>query len=288
LSCRPRAAPRRRARARRRRPPAPAPAPAPPPSPRPPPRPPPPPPRAASRWTSTTTGRCAGRCWGCRWAAPRPRCPRRRPRCPPLTRPCRCCCARPARRERRRAPSAPPATAPTARTAATCWRATAARVGARALRRAVAGRPARHRGGRARRVGRRRGLPCPVCRRARCAAVLAALLEDDRRSGGYFYAPVTEAVAPGYFNVISRPGALADVAARLARSAYDAAGTAGTSAMRADCELIVRNALVFNTPQERCTRPRGGCCARWARTLRARCPWRATAPSAASLRGGAR
>ena len=66
---------------------------------------------------------------------------------------------------------------------------------------------------------------CPVCRRSGGEKVITALLEEDK--GGYFYAPVTEEVAPGYFNVIARPCSLSEVAARCARGAYDTQGTAG-------------------------------------------------------------
>jgi len=92
---------------------------------------------------------------------------------------------------------------------------------------------------------------CPVCRRSGAGQILGSLFEEDRRGGGYFYAPVTEEVAPGYFNVISKPMALEDVASKLARGLYDTPGLAGMVTMRADCELIVRNALVFNTPQDK-------------------------------------
>jgi hypothetical protein len=68
---------------------------------------------------------------------------------------------------------------------------------------------------------------------------------------GHFVVPVTEDVAKGYFNVISNPMDLQTIGERLAIGIYDAPGLTGVNAFRADVELVVRNALVFNTPQDR-------------------------------------
>ena len=63
--------------------------------------------------------------------------------------------------------------------------------------------------------------------------------------------PVTDEVANGYRNVIAHPMDLQTLDERLALGCYDAPGLAGAAAFRADVELIAKNALVFNTPQDR-------------------------------------
>jgi hypothetical protein len=90
---------------------------------------------------------------------------------------------------------------------------------------------------------------CSVCIRARMTYALLLLRQEDK--AGFFHYPVTAELAPGYFNVISRPMDFHTIELRLTAGEYDTYGLAGCNAFRADCEQIVRNALVFNTPQDR-------------------------------------
>lgn len=90
--------------------------------------------------------------------------------------------------------------------------------------------------------------------------LLADLREEDR--AGHFALPVSGASAPGYHNVISSPMDLWTIGRLLDAGRYDspspftaplssgaAAALAGINAFRGHLELIVRNAVVFNTPQ---------------------------------------
>ena len=69
-----------------------------------------------------------------------------------------------------------------------------------------------------------------------------AALDKER----YFFAPVTEAVAPGYFKVISQPMALATMMEKASHAEY------GTwRAFCQDFQLICDNAMTFNPKRSR-------------------------------------
>jgi len=61
-----------------------------------------------------------------------------------------------------------------------------------------------------------------------------------------FAEPVTEEIAPTYFEVIRRPMDLTTMWKKLERGEYR-----NTQAVRDDLELMARNAIVFNAPVSR-------------------------------------
>ena len=103
---------------------------------------------------------------------------------------------------------------------------------------------------------------CPLCRHRTMQRLLTVVREEDR--AGHFAMPVSGASAPGYHNVISTPMDLWTIGRLLDAGHYDSpspsssvAGLpsqsplAGINMFRGHFELIIRNAVVFNTPQVR-------------------------------------
>jgi len=108
-------------------------------------------------------------------------------------------------------------------------------------------------------VGKR--YTCPLCRHQSHAKTYS-LTYVKKIALVTLRFPVSGASAPGYHNVISSPMDLWTIGRLLDAGRYDspspftaplssgaAAALAGINAFRGHLELIVRNAVVFNTPQ---------------------------------------
>jgi SET domain/Bromodomain/PHD-like zinc-binding domain/PHD-finger/F/Y-rich N-terminus/PWWP domain len=93
-----------------------------------------------------------------------------------------------------------------------------------------------------------RSYSCPVCRHQTLETLIGRLKNEDKHQ--LFFLPVTEESAPGYHNVIEHPIDLLTMAVNLDSGVYDLPGTEGLELFRSHWELIIRNALVFNTPSD--------------------------------------
>ena len=80
---------------------------------------------------------------------------------------------------------------------------------------------------------------CPGCRPEALKPLLSLLVSEDQLL--LFAEPVTEEIAPTYFEVIRRPMDLTTMANKLSRGEYRNA-----QGLRDDLELMARNALTFN------------------------------------------
>jgi hypothetical protein len=90
---------------------------------------------------------------------------------------------------------------------------------------------------------------CPLCRHGNMVKLISLLRSEDRL--GFFALPVTPDQAPGYFNVIKEPMDMLTMARQLDLGYYDRRMGEGIQLFRSHFELIARNAIVFNTPQDR-------------------------------------